>query len=236
MIPIRDINPTRTKPVVTYSVIAACVGVFLIEVVAGEAGMRGLVWRFGLIPEILAQGDFTNPRSMGGARGALITPLTSLFMHASWLHLLGNMWFLHVFGDNVEDALGRWRFALFFLGTGLAAAATQILMDPSSRVPMIGASGAVSGVLGAYVLLYPHARVVTFVPLLFIELPAFVFVFVWFALQVFGLSAALGQGGGAGIAWSAHVGGFIAGLVFVLPSRERIRASLRPGSTPGEVE
>lgn len=227
MIPIRDINPTIRRPVVSWSLIAINVVCFLIEVLAGPDGMQGIVMRYGLVPDVLLHGDFQRLRSEGGALGALVTPFTSMFLHGGWMHLIGNMWFLHVFGDNVEDELGRGRFLGFYLLCGLGAALGQALIDPGSRVPMVGASGAISGVLAGYVMLHARAPVVTLVPLLFfftfIELPAFLFIFVWFGLQVVNATVSLGpmSGGGGGVAWFAHVGGFLAGLALVRLFRAR---------------
>jgi membrane associated rhomboid family serine protease len=157
-----------------------------------------------------------------GARAwTWITPLTSMFMHGGWMHIIGNMWFLWVFGDNLEDVMGRGRFIGFYLLCGLAAAVGQMLIDPGSRVPMVGASGAISGVLAGYVRLFPHARVLTLVPIFiflqFVELPAFLFIFIWFGLQLLQGFASLGQvgTGQGGVAFFAHIGGFVAGLVLV---------------------
>jgi membrane associated rhomboid family serine protease len=143
------------------------------------------------------------------------TVLTSMFLHGSWMHLLGNMWFLWLFGNNVEDAMGRMRFLAFYLLCGLGAALAQVLSNPSSVVPMVGASGAISGVMGAYILLFPHARVYTLVPLGFFvtswALPAWLMLGYWIALQLFG---SLG-GAESGVAFGAHVGGFVAGLLLI---------------------
>jgi len=221
VIPLRDHNPTIRTPVVTWTLIAINVLVFLGEIGAGEAGARTWILRWGLIPAVVSSPEILVARSAGGAMGSLVTPLTSMFLHGGWLHLIGNMWFLHIFGDNVEDNLGRVRYLVFYLGCGLLAAATQVLVDPSSTTPMVGASGAISGVLAAYVLMHPHARVLTVIPIFiflqFVEIPAFLFIFLWFGLQVLsGMVGLVGQGGtGAGVAWFAHIGGFIAGLALV---------------------
>jgi membrane associated rhomboid family serine protease len=144
--------------------------------------------------------------------------VTSMFLHGSWMHLLGNMWFLWLFGNNVEDSMGRLRFVAFYLLSGLAAALGQIITNPSSAIPMVGASGAISGVMGGYLLLYPHVRVFTFIPIGFfftsVALPAWVMLGYWFLIQfVSGLVAFAGEGGG--VAFWAHVGGFVAGVVLV---------------------
>jgi membrane associated rhomboid family serine protease len=148
-------------------------------------------------------------------------------MHGGWLHVIGNMWFLWVFGDNVEDAMGRLRYVVFYVACGLAAVVAQVLIDPGSSVPMVGASGAIAGVLGAYVVLYPRARIVTLVPIFiilqFVELPAFVFIFVWFGLQLLSGWASLGTVGQdvGGTAFFAHIGGFVCGLALVFLLRRR---------------
>ena len=147
---------------------------------------------------------------------AWLTLLTSIFMHGGWMHLIGNMFFLWIFGNNIEDAMGRVRFALFYLVCGLAASFCHILADPDSTIPTLGASGAISGVLGAYLVLYPKARILTMVPLGFflqmMRLPAALFLPIWFAMQIFGV---LRPSSGGGVAWWAHIGGFVAGLVLV---------------------
>lgn len=221
MIPIRDENPTRRTPHLTWLLIAINVGIFLFEISLGERGFSDFTMRFGLIPASLTGGELGVARDLGGARGSLITPLTSMFMHGGWLHLIGNMWFLYIFGDNVEDTLGKARFLLFYIAGGLGAALMQIAIDPSSGMPMIGASGAISAVLAGYVRLHPHARIVTLVPIFifiqFIELPAFLFIFIWFGLQLLsGMSGLMhGAGGEGGVAWWAHIGGFVVGFVLI---------------------
>jgi membrane associated rhomboid family serine protease len=152
--------------------------------------------------------------------GGLATPFTSMFIHGGWLHLLGNMWFLHIFGDNVEDALGRARYVMFYVLCGLLAAVGQILIDPESKIPMVGASGAIAGVLGAYYRLFPRARVVTLIPIFFFitvrELPAVFFIVLWFAMQLLEGLGSLGNAAqGGGVAFFAHIGGFLGGLLLV---------------------
>jgi membrane associated rhomboid family serine protease len=153
--------------------------------------------------------------------GELLTPFSAMFLHAGWLHLIGNMLYLHIFGDNVEDVMGRGRFILFFLIAGFASFLLQIVMFPISMVPNIGASGAVAGVLGAYVFLYPQARVVAVIPLLFffpmVELPAWIFIGGWFLLQFLSGAASIGSASAlsGGTAWWAHVGGFAAGVLLL---------------------
>jgi membrane associated rhomboid family serine protease len=215
VIPLRDINPTRTRPVVNYALIGLNTAVFLYQFqlqLSSAAQFKTFTDRFGLVPHYLTQ-DFHF--------GSLSTPFTSMFMHGDWLHLISNMWFLYIFGDNVEDALGRVRYLAFYLLCGLAAATAQVAIDPSSMVPMVGASGAIAGVLGAYFRLFPHARVVTLIPVVFFfvlrELPAVFFIVVWFGLQLLmgigSLGAASEQTGG--VAFFAHIGGFVGGLALL---------------------
>jgi membrane associated rhomboid family serine protease len=221
VIPIRDLNQTRRTPVVTWTLIAANVLIFVASLSLGNEGAETVVMRFGVIPDVLVNGNWTSPRAAGGALGSWVTPFTSMFLHGGLLHLGSNMLFLHVFGDNVEDVLGRGRFLLFYLLCGLGAVAGQILVDPTSMVPMIGASGAISGILAGYVTLFPHARVVTLIPIFifihFMEVPAGIFIVLWFVLQLVQGYLSLGMiaDGAGGVAWFAHIGGFLAGLVCI---------------------
>lgn len=218
MIPLRDINPTRTRPFLTYVLIGANVSVFFYQVSLEDADFVRFVHTWGLIPYQLV---------VELNAGSLSTPLTSMFMHGGWFHLIFNMWFLHIFGDNVEDWLGHWRFILFYALCGLGAAAAQVLVDPSSQVPMVGASGAIAGVLGAYIRLYPRARVVTLIPVFFFfflrELPAGLFIFFWFLIQLFSGLGSLGAVGSetGGVAFFAHIGGFVAGFLLIRRMRRQ---------------
>jgi membrane associated rhomboid family serine protease len=210
VIPLRDINPTRTKPAVTWTLIGINVAVWLYEWSLGPE-IELFIRRWGVVPYYLTQDP---------SLGSWLTPLTSMFMHGGWMHLIGNVWFLHVFGDNIEDELGKPRYLLFYLLCGLGAVAAQVAIDPGSRVPMVGASGAIAGVLGGYMMLHPQARVVTLVPIVFIiqlvELPAWIFLFVWFGLQLLNGFTSLGlEGQAGGVAFFAHIGGFVMGLVLV---------------------
>jgi membrane associated rhomboid family serine protease len=221
VIPIRDLNHRQRTPVVTWTLIAANVAVFIGSLGLGSADAEGFVMRFGVIPDVLVHGSWTLPRAEGGALGSWVTPFTSMFLHGGVLHLGSNMLFLHVFGDNVEDVLGRGRFLFFYLLCGLGAVVGQVLVDPTSMVPMIGASGAISGVLAGYVTLFPHARIVTLIPIFifihFMEVPAGIFIVLWFVLQLVQGYLSLGMiaEGAGGVAWFAHIGGFLAGLVFI---------------------
>lgn len=206
LFPLRDLRKTLTRPIICWALIGLNVVVFAYQWSLDASRSEALVERFGVIPDVLLH---------GGHAGSLITPLTSMFLHGGLGHVLGNLWFLFVFGDNVEEALGHARFAFFYVACGLAAAATQVAIGPVSTVPMIGASGAIAGVLGAYIVFFPRARVLTFVPFFFLlEVPAFVYVFVWFALEVVRASSSLGASSAdGGIAFFAHVGGFVAGVL-----------------------
>jgi membrane associated rhomboid family serine protease len=237
--PYHDENETQRTAVVTLAIIAACVLAWLFVQGAGaERPLAESVCNLGLIP-----GELTGslPPGAGFPIGenllCLTDPglqvsnvLTSMFLHGSWMHLLGNMWFLWLFGNNIEDSMTRPRFIVFYLVCGLAAALLQVFADPQSRIPMVGASGAISGVMGAYLLLYPRVRVFTLVPLGFFitsyALPAWVMLLYWMFLQVIGgLTQVGGQGG---VAFWAHVGGFVAGLAGVkLFTREQHLASHR---------
>jgi membrane associated rhomboid family serine protease len=214
MIPIHDDNPTTITPYVTYLIIILCALVFFWELSLAEQVER-VFYSLGVVPAILV-GDKTLPSELVimPAWGSIFT---SMFMHGGWMHLLSNMLYLWVFGNNIEDAMGHRRFLVFYLLCGTVAVFAQVLPNPSSTVPMIGASGAISGVLGAYLLLYPHARVLMAIPLGIIfyttRIPAgFVLVF-WFGMQLFSSYMSGEQQGG--VAFGAHVGGFLAGIVLI---------------------
>lgn len=221
LFPFRDNNPTRLTPVVTMALIGINALVFLYQLaLPGHAGER-FVYTFGMIPAVLF-GYAALPPSLAEIP-SWATIFTSMFLHGGLMHIAGNMLFLWVFGNNVEDAMGHARFIVFYLLCGVAAALTQGFSDPSSQIPMIGASGAISGVLGAYLILHPRAEVHT---LLFlgifirvIELPAMIVLGLWFGLQV--LSALVASGEGGGIAFLAHIGGFIAGAILIPLFRDK---------------
>jgi membrane associated rhomboid family serine protease len=233
MLPYRDDNPTLVTPVATMAIIALNVAVWvLVQGMGSEPALARSVCELGLIP-----GDFLGRLPDGYAirmgpgvacvvsgEPAWYTPLSSMFLHGGWLHLIGNMWFLWLFGNNVEDSMGRVRYVVFYLLCGLAAAGTQMFLNPSSGVPMVGASGAISGVMGAYVLLYPRVRVhVLLILIIFIttiRLPAWVMLGYWFLLQLAGGASSLGAQEG-GVAFWAHVGGFAAGAILVTLFKDR---------------
>ena len=231
MIPIRDYLPTERRPVVTVAIILICIAVFVGELARGEEGFTRAVYGLGMIPAVLTGEARLAPEL--ALVPAWLTPLTSMFLHGGWLHLGGNMLYLWIFGNNVEDRLGHLGFALFYLGCGALAALGHVLLDPTSRVPMVGASGAISGVLAAYLVFFPRARVLVVVPIGFLfatHLPASLLLGFWFLLQF--LSAVGSEPGTPGIAWWAHVAGFVAGLAVALLLRLRSHdrsARRRPG-------
>lgn len=217
MIPLRDTNPTVTRPVVTVLLIVANCLVFFYELSLTDAGLQQLVFTMGMVPARVVVFP-THPDI--GVADAFLPLFTSMFLHAGWLHLIGNMWFLWIFGDNIEDRLGHLRYLLFYLVCGLGAGVAQTLFNLNSAIPSIGASGAVAGVLGAYFLLFPGARVLTLVPFFFvllIEVPAFLILLYWFVIQLFSGAVSIGAGGAeaGGVAWWAHIGGFVLGVLLV---------------------
>jgi membrane associated rhomboid family serine protease len=232
LIPLHDDNPTEITPVVTVALIAACVLVFLWQASLGAEGGQAIVYSLGVIPVVLLDRAQLPPELV--LVPASLTPLTSMFLHGGIMHLAGNMLYLWIFGNNVEDAMGHARYIVFYVLCGIAAVFGQVLQDPASEIPMIGASGAISGVLGAYLLLYPHARVLVAVPLGFVlhtmKLPAGVVLGLWFVIQIVSSMAA---GGGPGVAWFAHIGGFVAGMALVPVFRRRGVRMFNPGRWPG---
>ncbi len=228
VIPYKDENPTELTPVVTVGIILTNVVAWLFVQGAGAPEpLARSVCQLGLIPgEVLKTVPPGTAVPLGPGLQCVLTAdphwwtlLTSMFMHGGWLHVIGNMWFLWVFGNNIEDSMGHARFVVFYLLCGVAAAATQILVDPGSRVPMVGASGAISGIMGGYILLYPRVRVHTLVTLGFfittVTLPAYVMLGYWFVLQLLlGAATAVSRAQGGVAVW-AHVGGFVAGLVLI---------------------
>lgn len=227
MFPLKDENPIRRRPVLTYALIIINFAVFLGTLFAGI--FEQSIEEFGMRPaEVLAGKQ-------------LHTLFTSMFLHGGVLHVLFNMWYLWIFGDNIEDVLVRGKFILFYLGVGLAASFAHAFSDPTSTIPTIGASGAIAGVLGAYMLLYPWARVYTIVFFILAMIPAAVLIGFWFVLQVISASVLWVAGATAGVAYWAHIGGFIAGMLFILPvwmklkkrkRRARYVYTLRYGSGP----
>jgi membrane associated rhomboid family serine protease len=229
VIPLYDDLPTRRFPWMTVALIAANVLVFVYELLlsGGTGGRLDLFFfRAGFVPYELTHLTDVPPADLVPPP---FTVFTSMFVHEGWLHIMGNMLFLWIFGNNVEDAMGEARFLTFYLICGLAAAVAQTAIRPDSTIPNIGASGAIAGVLGAYIMLYPRARVLTLVPVFIfflpiVFLPAWVVIAAWFVLQLFGGLLSLGAAAGGGVAFFAHVGGFVAGLLLVsLFARRRPR-------------
>ncbi|MER3456211.1 MAG: rhomboid family intramembrane serine protease [candidate division GAL15 bacterium] len=209
MIPLRDNIPARRTPVVMLAILFLSVLVFLYELRLTRGELVAFFNTFGMVPARLL-----------GPEPPIYTLVTSMFLHGGWLHLLGNLLYLWIFGNNVEDAMGHGRFAVFYLLCGLAAAGLQVAFQPDSPVPMVGASGAIAGVLGAYLVLFPRARILALVPMGFFtqlaEVPAMLFLPLWFVLQLLYGVASLGVSTQAGgVAFWAHVGGFVAGVVLV---------------------
>jgi membrane associated rhomboid family serine protease len=214
MIPLRDNIPTRRAPVITWLLIGINAYVFLKGFLLGPWAGERVILYYGLIPCTLTD----TCRIVGRAFSDEATLFTSMFVHAGFFHFAGNMLYLWIFGNNVEDAMGRGRFTLFYLLSGLGAALAQVAVNPDSRIPMVGASGAVSGVLGAYLLLYPQARILTLIPLGFftqlVEIPALIVLGFWILVQLTnGLLTFNFEGGG--VAWFAHIGGIGAGMLLV---------------------
>jgi membrane associated rhomboid family serine protease len=215
MIPLRDSQPSYSTPVVTAGLIVANVLVFLHQVSLDDFSLNHFIRTYAIVP----------------ARFEFSTLFSSMFLHGGWLHLIGNMWFLWIYGDNVEDILGGLRYLVFYLLCGVAAGLTHVLTNAGSPVPTIGASGAVAGVMGAYLVKFPHSRIVTLIPIFFllttVEIPAVLILIYWFLIQIFSGMAAAGQMASAqgGVAWFAHVGGFVAGMVLIslMKTQERYR-------------
>jgi membrane associated rhomboid family serine protease len=215
MIPLKDDSPSALKPFVTISLIVSCAGVFLWQRSLDAASSRQAVAALGAIPAVLLT-DARLPVDLQWIP-RFASPITSMFLHGGWMHLLGNMLFLWIYGDNVEDAMGHARYVVFYLLCGIAAIFVQALSNPDSPYPIIGASGAISGVLGAYLLLFPRARVLTLVLLPFffttLRMPAMLLLLLWFAVQL--ISDLAVPDGSASVAFRAHIGGFLTGMLLV---------------------
>ena len=212
MIPLRDVIPSRTTPYITVTIILLNAVAWLFEISLPQNDLNQFLYVYGVVP----------------AQFSAATLVTSMFLHGSWMHVIGNMWYLWIFGDNVEDRLGHAWFIVFYLVCGIIAALGQIAVDPTSSLPTIGASGAIAGVMGAYFVLYPRSRVLTLVPLILwwevFELPAIVLLGFWFLFQLFNageIAVTAGAHTGGGVAFMAHVAGFITGLVGVFVFRKR---------------
>ena len=210
MFPLYDTVRSRRFPFINWMLILLNGLIFYYEITLGEDRLYRFILNWGLIPAQLTS----------NYAESWLTVFTSMFLHGGWLHILGNMWTLFIFGDNIEDRMGHGNYLVFYLLSGAAAAILQSVLMPASQVPMIGASGAIAGVLGAYLILYPRARIVSLVPILFIftlvEIPAVIYLGIWFVLQLFSGWSALQGAASGGIAWWAHIGGFVFGVITVL--------------------
>ena len=210
MIPLKDDNPTSSRPIVTYFLIAICVLIFLIQIGSQSYKTGQLFYSYGLIPSVL-MGHNQLPMDLY-AVPAFVTIFSSMFMHGGFMHLIGNMLYMWIFADNIEDNLGPVKFLIFYLLAGVGAAMTQVLMDTTSQIPMVGASGAIGGVLGAYLINHPNARVLVLIPFgffsQFIKIRALYVLGFWFILQFIS--------SGGGIAYAAHIGGFVSGMILIL--------------------
>lgn len=206
MIPLRDTQPSRTTPIVTVGIIVVNVLVFLYQVSLDRFSVNHLIAEYGVIPDRLHA----------------LSLVTSMFLHGGWMHVIGNMWFLWIYGDNVEDVLGHARYLLFYLLAGVAAALLQVALNWDSRVPMIGASGAIAGVMGAYLIKFPRSRILTLIPVFVffttVEIPAVFILLYWFVIQFFSGVGSIGYShlSQGGVAWFAHIGGFVAGMILIL--------------------
>jgi membrane associated rhomboid family serine protease len=242
-LPLKDINPTTHRPIATYSLIAINMAVFIYQLSLGSRMIESFIASYGATPfEISHMTDLVGKMKIGvqlihypGPHPIYLTLLTSMFIHGGFAHILGNMLYLWIFGNNIEDILGPVRFIVFYVLCGLAAHALHIASDPASTVPTVGASGAISGLLGAYLIAFPRARVVTLVFLGFFVrmalIPAFVIIIFWFVIQfIFGL-ASLGGTREGGVAWFAHIGGFLAGIALIYAMAGKTIYWLRRGGS-----
>jgi len=219
MIPIRDTIKARKPPIITVFLILANIAVFIYELFLSSKELEEFIHIWGVVPARFLYPNWTE--GAGYPNTSLLPFVTCLFLHGGWFHLISNMWALWLFGDNVEDRMGHFRFFVFYIICGLLAGFVNVAIYPSSRIPTIGASGAIAGIMGAYFLLFPFSRILVLVPVffypLFFEVPAVFYLFFWFFSQFLSGTASLKQGTGemGGIAFWAHVGGFIAGLFFL---------------------
>ncbi len=227
MIPLRDTTPTRNVPVVNNAIIGINVLIFILQLAQG-AEWNKFVFTYGLVP---ARYSIPQISAYFSAPQQVFSFISFMFLHGGFWHLLGNMWSLYIFGDNVEDRLGPLRYLMFYLICGVASGVSHLLLNLHSNLPTIGASGAIAGVMGAYFILYPRSKILTLIPIFFIpyfiEIPAYVFLGLWFALQF--ISATVSQGQAGGVAWWAHIGGFIFGIIFL-----KILLTL-PGAEPPAI-
>lgn len=219
MIPLRDTQPSYSRPIVTVSLIAVNLLVYLFQATLDSYSYGNFIQVFGLVPDHFRY----------------MNVFTSMFVHGGWMHVIFNMWFLWIYGDNVEDILGHAKFLVFYLLCGVAAVLLQVALNPYSRIPVVGASGAIAGVMGGYLIKFPHSRILTLVPVFVFfttfEIPAVLILLYWFVLQIIGGAFSGPSYAGGGVAWFAHVGGFVAGMVLIkiIGTRDRFlqRADLQ---------
>jgi len=227
VIPLKDLTPRRSLPIVTLLLIAANVAVFLHQLVLPPAAADAFIRTYGLVPSKISLALAGRHYSLAQA---FLPLFTCMFLHGGFLHILGNMWFLWIFGANVEDRLGPLPYLIFYLLCGIGSGISQLLFSWGSRIPSLGASGAISGVLGAYIVFFPGSRILTLVPLFIIwftaRIPAIIFIGLWFLAQFLSGVSTLGAVNTGGVAWWAHVGGFLIGLVFA-----KVAASARPATS-----
>jgi membrane associated rhomboid family serine protease len=212
MLPVRDFRPTRIYPVITYTIIVANIVVFLLEVYLDLTGnLEWFYYNFAITPASIIQGE------------KLYTLITAMFIHGGLAHIFFNMLYLHIFGNNVEDSMGSGRFVIFYVVCGILASSAHIYIDPYSEIPTLGASGAIAGVLGAYLVLYPRERIDALLGYMYMRVPAIVVLLSWFVLQLFSGFLSLGEVSAGGVAFFAHIGGFVAGAVLIFIFRKRRR-------------
>ena len=226
MIPLKDDNPTYSTPIITYFIIGICVIVFLLEISSPNYKSGAIFYSWGVIPASLIH-NLQLPDEVYRVPPT-ITLFTSMFMHGGFMHLIGNMLYMWIFADNIEDGLGKTKFIIFYLLSGIAAALTQVYMNTESTIPMVGASGAIGGVLGAYIVNFPKAKVLVLIPLGFfsqiVRVPAIFVLGIWFLLQF--ISSAISSSSGGGVAYGAHIGGFVFGAIAILFFNRRPKRSM----------
>ena len=233
MIPLKDDNPTSSRPIVTYFLIGLCVVVFLMQLGSQSYKTGQLFYSYGLIPSVL-MGHDQLPMDLY-AVPAYMTIFSHMFMHSGWMHLIMNMLFMWIFADNIEDNLGSRNFIIFYILCGIGAAMAHVLMDTHSQIPMIGASGAISGVLGAYIINHPKARILVLIPFFFIfiiKIRALYVLGYWFVLQFINSYTMSSQEGG--VAYAAHIGGFVSGMILILFFNKKIKRKSKVAKGPWE--
>jgi len=229
MIPLKDENPSKTIPVVNIFLIVTNISVFIYMNYVALVATRSIIFKLGFIPYELSHFVDVNPKNLVPIP---LTIFTAMFMHGGWLHLLSNMLYLWIFGDNIEDVLGHVKYLFFYVMCGIAATLVHGFININSQIPTLGASGAIAGVLGAYIFLFPKARIKTlvilFVFIQIVHIPAVIMLGYWFLLQVLSAYAEHGSRSGGGIAWFAHIGGFVAGLVLIIMMKKSRRNRYKP--------